>query len=334
MRPYKKIGARFPRPNIETLEHRNLPDASSPSIFGIASQVYQSISYEQIVYPNMGAIKANPTVGQQVQAALAGVTKQMQVDSSLLAQSSQQAAAAAQAELNGLSASLSTATSQTINNYNTQIMNLENAYAELPPSTQAQIGQLVYSEIIKLQDDAAVQITNYKEFVDGAAYAVITSLDQQNQVLIPLIVQAQSAANTAQLEGQILGVPSATQTPTTPSSTLSGNYHGVVADTNGNPFTSPVTGQNFVVAGGQISGTVIFTNYPIVQNNVVVGTTPNIAASVNGNVNSQGTASGTFTIQLPSGPAQLTFTGTVQQGQITLTLTDSMGNPAGTITLN
>ena len=70
-------------------------------------------------------------------------------------------------------------------------------------------------------------------------------------------------------------------------------YTGTVDLTSGQVFTSTVTATNVNTAGGQVSGTVVFAQYPDVGGaGVIERTTPNISATLSGTFDSQGAASG------------------------------------------
>jgi hypothetical protein len=115
------------------------------------------------------------------------------------------------------------------------------------------------------------------------------------------------------------------------SGQFAGSYQGPVDLTNNQPFASDMTA-NLNEGGGRISGTVVFAKYPDVDPNsgLIVGTTPNVSATLSGTYQSGGSASGTFTIHLPGGDAPLQWTGTVTASDVTINL----GSDAGTNTLH
>ena len=119
------------------------------------------------------------------------------------------------------------------------------------------------------------------------------------------------------------------------SGTLTGTYTGTVESTLGELFTSAATATDVNSAGGQVSGTVVFAQYPDVEFGVIVSTTANVSATLSGSIQPQGQADGTLTIHLPlpTGDVQLSWTGTVTSSGITINLS-YQGSSAGTITLN
>jgi hypothetical protein len=326
-------GGKF-RPAVLQLEDRTVP----ATIFDIAHQTFlqmqqngQLLDYAK---QNLNSLRQNPQVAPVLPGFFDSVQSQsvqeIQTTNGLTKQVDQAVDAYQNDQLLNLVRSLG--------QQQAQKQALDDQLASESPAVQATQAPVIQAEkdAISNQENAEIQTTsqNVKEIID---------LGQKvNGEFVTLTMQeAQNAMTAADLKQQLVdlgggtggtggtggdnGGTGGTGGGTGQAGTLSGSYQGTVMLTNGDFFTTGVTGQNISVAGGQVSGTVIFSQYPQADGNTVVGTTPNISASVSGS---------SFIIHLPGGDAQLTDQANVTSSTITFSLFNSDGSSAGTITLN
>jgi len=213
---------RFCRPSLEGLEERCLLDAT-PNIFAIASSVYQGAALLGQIQANLPALARNPQIAPAVAQVAETIAARSQQDVAQLQIFEQQVQQAANAQIAGLEQLFSQVKSDTIRDFNQQVLDIQNNVAALPPAQQQAVAQAVANYEFRLADGAVTRVKAVRDFVNGQETAVVEFVSKLNSFAVPLVGRAtQNEIIATQLE-QVTGGVTPTPVPAPTGALITGH---------------------------------------------------------------------------------------------------------------